>query len=281
VSTKSSIPREELTPLIDGDGLIYRLAFAADTQAKERFGTDGYLEEDYVHWAKGNLNTFLNHLLEEFFPRAPRYVLYLGGSKNYRNRLCRTLPVVHEGWKYKGNRDALHKPKYYAESREHLVKEWGAQLSNCRETDDEISVLQFSNPDRSTCIVTQDKDLQLCPGHKFNPIKKEFSYTTLKEADLAFLAQLAQGDTSDNIPGLKGVGPKTAKKLISECEYDKGWIKRELEKLYISQYGPQYGKAVMWENATLLWMQREDWKNHDGSCLKRYREEAVEENVNG
>lgn len=277
----TAIPREELIPLIDGDGLIYRLAFAADTQAKEQFGTEGYLEEDYVHWAKGNLNSFLNHLLDEFFPRAPRYVLYLGGPKNYRNKLCRTLPVVHEGWKYKGNRDALHKPKYYAECREHLAKEWNAQFSDCRETDDEISVLQYSCPDRSTCIVTQDKDLQICPGHKFNPVKKEWAYTTLKQSDLAFLSQLAQGDRSDNIPGLKGVGVKTAEKLIRECDYDKNRIHKELEKLYINQYGPQYGKAVKHENATLLWMQRSSWKNYDGGCLLRYKQEAVGEDING
>jgi hypothetical protein len=276
----TAIPREELEVLWDMDGYVYRCGFAADTQAKERFGEEGYLEEDYAHWAVHALNTTIEEILENHFPRAPKVTIFIGGPKNYRNKLCRTLPVVHDGWKYKGNRDALHKPKYYAELREHLVKRWNAVLSDCREADDEVSVLQYARPDRSTVIVSPDKDLRNTPGNFYNPVKKEWEYVTLKQANLNYAKQCLTGDSSDGIPGLAGIGPVKAEKLMKECGYDLERIKKETERLYINQYGPQYGRAAMHENATLLWIQRSSWVNYNGACLLRYKEEAVVENIN-
>lgn len=276
-----NIPREELEVLWDMDGYVYRCGFAADTQAKERFGEEGYLEEDYLHWAIHNLNTTIEEILENHFPRTPKVTIFIGGPKNYRNKLCRTLPVVHEGWKYKGNRDALHKPKYYAEIREHLVKRWNAVFSEAREADDEVSILQFSKPDRSTCIVSPDKDLRNTCGNFYNPVKKTWEYVTLKQANLNFARQCLTGDSSDGIPGLKGIGPKNADRILKECDYNLERIKKETEKLYVNQYGPQYGKAAMRENALLLWIQRADWKGPDNECLLRYKHEAVGEEING
>jgi hypothetical protein len=219
-------------------------------------------------------------MLTVCFPKHQWCRFFIGGPKNYRNKLCRTLPVVHDGWRYKGNRDALHKPRYYSEIREYMVDRWGAELSDCRESDDEVSVIQFSHPDRTTCVVSQDKDLRNSPGHFYNPVKKEWEYVTLKQANLNFAKQCLTGDSSDGIPGLKGIGPKNADRIMKECNYDPERIKKETERLYINQYGPQYGRAVFRENALLLWIQREDWKCNEGTCLLRYRDEAVGEEIN-
>src|SRR4030043_66709 len=52
-----------------------------------------------------------------------------------------------------------------------------------------------------------------CPGFEADDIKREFSVERPEQV-IDILALM--GDTSDNIPGAPGVGPKTAMKLISE-----------------------------------------------------------------
>jgi hypothetical protein len=269
---KGSIPKERLNVLADMDFCIYRGGFAADTQAKEQFGPERYLEENYLHWAVGNIKSFVTHLLQEVFPGREWYRFFLGGEGNYRNNIARLLPQVAKNpdgtaWTYKGNRSALHKPKYYAELRDYLVTEWGAELVDGREADDMVSILQYARPDKSTCIVSMDKDLKNTCGHSYNPVKKTFSYVTLKEANLNFRKQVLTGDRSDCIPGLAGIGEVRATKIIKDCNYDLKDIDRMTRSLYRNQYGPKHADAVWEDNCHLLWIQREDWVSYSGSRI--------------
>ena len=257
-----------LAPIIDGDFIPYRGGFSADTQAKETWGVDGYLEQDYLKWALGNVNATMEFLLGVTFKNHPWHKLYIGGSGNYRDTIATTIPSVLPGWKYKGNRDSLHKPKYFAEIREHLVNRWGAEMVNGRETDDAVSCLQFKYTDRSTCIVSQDKDLFCCPGQHYNPVDKTWEYTTIKEADLHFRHQTLTGDwSSDYIPGLTGIAKKTADEILKECDYDLKAIDRKTLQLYNKEFGQQ-GAAVLRDNQNLLFIQRQDWRGFSGEEIK-------------
>lgn len=260
--------RSELCPLIDSDGFVYACGFSADTQAIETWGTDGYLQEDYWHWAAGNINQSMERVLEAF-KNAPWHRVYISGKGNYRETIASTLPLAHEGWTYKGNRDPLHKPKYFAEIRQHLIKRWGAIPVDGMETDDAACIEQFAHPDRSTCIVSVDKDLRGCPGHFYNPKKKVFEYVTLKQADMNFWGQVASGDSSDNIKGLKGIGVKTAAKILAECDHDPKRIAKELERRYIGQYGP-LGRGCFRDTINLVWMLRKEWEGYFGDDLRHY-----------
>jgi hypothetical protein len=255
------------------DYLVYRAGFAADTQAKEQFGPERYLEESYAHWAIGNAKSTLNFMMEQVFPEHHWRRIFIGGKGNYRDSIATTLPAVvklDEGktWTYKGNRNNLHKPKYFSEIREYLINEWGAEVTEGRESDDEVSIVQYSYPDKSTCIVGQDKDLDMCPGWHYNPIKKTFKYVTLKEANLFFRLQTLTGDWgSDYIPGLDGIGEVRAKKVLKDCNYDLKEIDKVTLQMYNSEYGPKLGQAVLNDNRNLLWIQRESWTGWNGNRI--------------
>lgn len=250
--------QKSLNPLIDGDFLIYRSGAGADSQAKEEYGQD-YKEQDYTAWALGNIKVSINTILDQF-PNRAYYRLFIGGKLNYRNLCARHQP-------YKGTRTAA-KPKYYHELRDYVVSRFGAEYSEGREADDEVSILQYAAKDRSTCIVAYDKDLRNTPGNHLNPIKKEFSYITKKEADLNFLGQVLTGDTTDAIAGIPGLGPKTRDKILQQCNYDLKNVKAEIDRQYKKHYGSRW-EEVLHEMCTLLWIQRQDWINYDGGKIER------------
>ena len=99
------------------------------------------------------------------------------------------------------------------------------------EADDILGTLSRScgGPDRNVLLVTGDKDaLQLVSGnsnvlltkkgitvlHRYNEkeMKKEYGLTPLQFIDMKGL----MGDKSDNIPGVPGIGPKTATRLLQQ-----------------------------------------------------------------
>lgn len=240
----------KLSPLIDADLLLYRCGFAADAQAK-REGKEG---DDYVQWALENTRTTIDAILHQF-PEADYSKLYLTGKFNFRDKVATMLP-------YKGNRDPSHKPKYYQEVRDYLVGVWGAEVIDNMEADDAIGMAQWAKPDRSTIIVSTDKDMLMIPGNHYNWVKGTFSNVGLKEANQNFYRQMLEGDRTDNIPGINGVGPVTVNKLFEDTKGDLGSIKNKVIEYYDKQYGLKSKKAYH-EVATLLFIKREKDKNYN------------------
>ena len=259
---------KKLRPLIDLDSYIYGAGFSADVAVEkdlmEILGCDrekarelAREQEDYITHSLGNLKQQIQQSLRLFNEDAP--ALYLTGVGNYREEIATIAP-------YKGNRDSSHKPKYYKEMRRYAIDTWGAEVIDGMEADDAVSMEQWANPDKSTIIVSIDKDLLNTPGHHYNPRKDEYQYVTLAEADRNFWMQGATGDTTDNIKGLHRIGTKTVWKEWEkhhDLEKLKDWVRRGYDK----QYGAD-GEFAMWENLTLLWMQRELWINWDGGNLR-------------
>ncbi len=94
------------------------------------------------------------------------------------------------------------------------------------EADDVMATLsrRLAGPDLEVCLVSKDKDLdQLLSAHVclFDPGKGEFiGPNELRERkgygpEHAVEVQTLSGDSTDNIPGVKGVGPKKAADLIA------------------------------------------------------------------
>lgn len=248
-----------LNPWIDGDHSIYYGGFSADKQAKAEW-SDDYINQDYLSWALSNVKNSMNSILERFPDRA-YYKLFIGGKLNYRNEISRLA-------KYKGNRDKAHRPKYYEEMRSYLVERFRAEYSDGREADDEVSIGQWSHKDKSTCIVSYDKDLKNTPGWHWNYMSKELTYITRKEADLNWLGQCGTGDAADNVPGLKGFGPRGLDKLLFKCNNDARLLRKEIEALYKKQYGTKAQEAFH-ETASLVWIMRDSWINYDGSRIEK------------
>lgn len=258
----SDYPRK-LNLLWDGDYLCYRTGFAADAQAaRDMFGDDykkldkaavkeALASIDYLTYALANTKTVLQAVGTEVF--TPDYVkVYLTGEDNFRDQLATLRP-------YKGTRDPNFKPKYYKEIREYLVKQWDAEVINGMEADDALGIEQFKHKDKSTCIVAVDKDLWTVPGYHYSWVKREVSYVTIEQANTFFLMQMLEGDSSDNVPGITGVGPKTTQKIVERCGGDQHILLQNVIAYYKTQYRSDWIGAFN-EIAALLWILREEGK---------------------
>lgn len=243
---------QNLNPLLDLDPTVYRSGFAADAEVKRDLKDNGIdpdfsLEIDYLHIALGNVKAAVNEMLSQF-PERSYYKGYLTGSGNFRHDVATIKP-------YKGNRDPNHRPKYYKEIRQYLVEHYDVEVVDGIEADDAVASAQWAKPDKSTCIVSIDKDLKMIPGFHYNPVKKELFEVDKHDADLFFWWQMMVGDATDNIPGIAGVGPKTADKIIEACGGDLEEIKGVVKSMYEREYGDRAASALE-EIGLLLWMQR-------------------------
>ena len=63
-------------------------------------------------------------------------------------------------------------------------------------------------------MVSDDKDLKTIPCVLFRPSREEKLQISQQQADAYFLEQCLTGDPTDGYGGCKGVGEKTAKKIL-------------------------------------------------------------------
>lgn len=199
--------------LMDGSAFIYRGFFAnRNMQRSDGFPTNALVVVTRV---------LLRILREE----RPQYFLFVkdGRGKNFRHDI---YPL------YKANRDATPEDLIrQMEPIERMVTALGMSLevSDGCEADDCIASLAARlSKERPVVIVSGDKDLKQCLGPNifmWDPAFKEEKLLTsdqfTKESGLTPAqwadVQALVGDTSDNIPGVPGIGPKTAAKIFEIC----------------------------------------------------------------
>lgn len=199
--------------LIDGSAFIYRGFFAGRNMQR----SDGFPTSAIVVVTRILLRILRNE--------RPRHVLFVkdGKGKNFRHEL---YPL------YKANRDAT--PEDLVRQMEPVMRMARAlgvavEVSEGCEADDCIaSLAERFRKEHPVVIVSGDKDLQQCLSHNvymWDPATGEEKICSAA----AFAAekgvppdrwpdmQAVIGDTSDNIPGVPGIGPKTAKKIFEIC----------------------------------------------------------------
>lgn len=181
--------------LIDADYLTYAIPFTCQVNGE-------LTEPEWV--CRARLDDEINKLVNEFDCGIK---LYLTGKGNFRNEVATIQP-------YKGNRTDFVRPHFYGLARQHLIDKWGATVVNNWEADDEICIQMYAL-DGAGIACHIDKDLNQIPGLHYNPKKQLYYRVTEDEADLFFWMQTLMGDTSDNIPGVRGIGPKKAEKLLA------------------------------------------------------------------
>lgn len=237
-----------LNPCIDGDPMVYRSGFAADSWARSIW-PESHETVEYLDKALSLIDYSITRLEDVWFPDREHSWLIISGDTNFRKELATIKP-------YKGNRKN-ERPKYYKEIREYMLS-IGAELTEGIEADDKVAHLQMRHPE-DTCIVTIDKDLNMIPGWKFNPTKETFNYVTDTQAYINFFRQMLEGDTTDNIPGIKGIGPKGAAKAIPDDSSPSKCIE-VVRRTYQEAYKGTAEEALI-EVAGLLWIQRfpEEW----------------------
>lgn len=212
--------------LIDGDILLYRIGFTT--------------QEETEAIALVRLNQYIDDIL--YKSKASDYKLYLTGSNNFRKAIYPD---------YKANRKA-DKPKHFKALKDYMINFEQAILEEDQEADDAMGINQTD----STIICSIDKDLLMIPGKHYNFVKEKFTTVTEEEGLYTFYKQLLTGDSTDNIPGLPKVGPKTAEKLLAGASDEAGYKEKTLAA-YTTHFGSDAMDRINMIGK-LIWIRRKE-----------------------
>lgn len=202
--------------LVDGNSLFFRAYYATayTRMTKTSFGV-------YTNAVFG-FATMLNKAIELVAPQA-MVIAFDSGKKTFR----------HDQYEdYKGTRKEL--PTELVQQFP-IVREYCEAQGYCfyqhdgLEADDIIGSLVKRYPDWDINVLSSDKDLLQLIDKTTSVWLMKKGLTEIEEMDEAALKEMwglrpdqipdlkgLMGDTSDNIPGLPGVGEKTALKLLEE-----------------------------------------------------------------
>jgi 5'-3' exonuclease len=269
--------------LFDGDIVVYRAGFAAEKRVyfdkrnpPENGGTSyptkrealKKVKEEFLDF-KRNLEPLSNALqnakslitnslesLKESGYAATQYITFLSGNDEKPNFRKEVDP------EYKANRDPNHKPTYLDELRKYLLTHHQGFLTQGCEADDFFAHAKkdAEKEGKVAIIVSIDKDLKQIPGLHYNPVKEELTEVSENAARSMFWRQMLEGDSVDNIKGIKGVGKMRAKKYIPEGLSDdksKAVVVDYYKRDHGEEWQGEYNKAC-----DLLWI----WRNIPDEC---------------
>lgn len=184
--------------IVDTETWLFRAAAASEYEAE--FSPDKWTYLTDISNAKA---VFCQEM-ERIQGIAPDHsmVQTLGSSTNFRYGVFPS---------YKSNRRLLRKPAGYSALREWVTETWPTTQLNGVEADDTCGILY----EEGDVIASRDKDLRTIPGvHLTSDGLVDVSRW---EADRRFYCQALTGDSTDGYPGLKGVGPVAAGKILADC----------------------------------------------------------------
>ena len=219
--------RLNMKVLIDGDVIKYRCGFAVESD----------LGIEPIENALSNTRNSIEDIIST--TKASDVEVVISGKQNYR------MDIYPE---YKANRPD-RKPVYFNDIHSYIQRKYPTTVVNWIEADDWLGIQQTDD----TIIATIDKDLDMIPGWHYNFVKKEMYLVEEDEASFNFYHQLLTGDSTDNIPGLPGIGPVKADRILDGSESEEEHYFRA-----VSTYGYHgFDEEYMNLQANLLWIMRE------------------------
>jgi 5'-3' exonuclease len=235
--------------LIDGDSLIYYEAFK-----------DQSFEEASI-----GLNKRLIHMCRE--NNTNKYIGFLTKGKCFRYKIAKS-----QG--YKETRPT-EKPQLLYQLTDYLLNTLHFDVVDGLEADD-LVVYWNNELKMRTTICSPDKDvLKQTPGRHYNyrwskDGRGSFVETTVDEAEMFLWQQVLMGDSTDCIPGLPGIGEKTAIKMLVEGVKKGSSYEHTALEAYIKQFGLAEGVSRFTETFKLVYMLRtpEDVKRETGLVLE-------------
>lgn len=213
--------------LIDADIVAYRVACTLQ-------------EDDAEDFAYARTEDLVDQILVN--TEATEYRLFLTGKDNFRYRI---YP------EYKAHRPK-EKPFWLESIRSYLRATFNAEVVDGQEADDALGINQTDD----TVICSIDKDLLMIPGKHYNFVKDEFITVTKEDGIKHFYMQCLQGDRSDNIKGIPGIGVKKAEKLLEGLVTEQELFNKVREAYSNDE------EFLM--NGRVLWIRQkdnEDWKD--------------------
>lgn len=268
--------------LIDGDIIRYEVGFAAEAGWKATTGATDWPEcippWDYV---EACFDGRLSQILEGC--EADSYTLYITEGATFRDQIATVKP-------YKGTRPSK-KPWHHnnltafmtgtlptvtclgIEADDQMAMDMTKDIESTFKGSQGMELEDKDAPTLNSIICSRDKDLRQVPGLLFSwELGKQPAFGPKKIdkiGDLSlsddhkkctgtglsfFFAQCLMGDSTDNIPGCKGIGPMTAYDTLKICK-----TAADLLDQTSMHYRDVYGKdweARLLEQGRLLWMCR-------------------------
>jgi len=180
---------------VDADSIIYRIALKTDISLKKAMEYyDRAIEEIQWETCSG------------------RVYVALKGEGNFR------YDIEPD---YKGQRKVSNVDEAVVERRKDL-NEYAYSLGhfksdNC-EADDVVSIWAQQSLDAKEHYVIAhiDKDIDMVEGWHYNFTKETLYYICKDQGYRKMCLQMLTGDSTDNIQGLVGIGPKKAEKLLAD-----------------------------------------------------------------
>ena len=200
--------------------------------------------EEAIEGIDGRIQTILNET------GAHKYAGFLTIGKCFRYNVAKTKP-------YKYNRKLSSKPPIFYALKEYLQQGPHNFTHVPRlEADDCVSVYSTiiaESKGQSYAICSPDKDvLKQVPGRHFNFQKMEWINTSEEDANKFLWMQTLMGDSTDGIPGIPGMGPKTSEKIINETKYVDYY--QQVLRIYIEKFGIKDGICKFTETFNLVYM---------------------------
>jgi 5'-3' exonuclease len=174
--------------LIDGDIIAYRAAAMSETEDQAAENVAQLLEG----WTSG--------------AGCDERIVALSSRPSFRYRLYD---------QYKAHRKDKPKPPHLGFCMELLTQQPYLKLPDT-EGDDVIGIASTRGVIGPHVIVTNDKDMLQIPGNHWNPVLGTMTHINEDMADLKFHMQWLTGDATDHIPGIPGVGPAKAEKILAD-----------------------------------------------------------------
>lgn len=185
--------QNKIRGIVDGDILIYRACHKALKDNKDvRNVFDDLYEELQSDMACDD------------------YSLHISQGGNFRKLIKQKFTV------YKGKR--RDKPENYVLLKDYVIKKYDCISAHNFEADDTacIEATELMNLGKLFILATIDKDWKQIGGLFYNTQYKSLTAESKFDCIGYFHKQLLTGDQVDNVPGIYGIGPVKADKILKD-----------------------------------------------------------------
>ncbi|MBE6155061.1 MAG: DNA polymerase I [Firmicutes bacterium] len=203
--------------LVDGNNLMFRSFYATAYTGNIMRNSKGF-PTNALYGFVSMINKILNEEKPEYIAvafdigknfRKEKYDFYKEGRSETPDELKRQMPIARDILKAMGIK--------YLELAPYEADDIIGTLAKMADLDPEYDATIISSDRDLLQLISPVVDVKLLKqsGYiKYNPdtFKEEWGIEPIKIIDLKSLA----GDSSDNIPGVRGIGDKTALKLLQE-----------------------------------------------------------------
>jgi DNA polymerase-1 len=207
--------------IIDGDMFLYRASFSTEVEIKwdEDTWTLHSSEKESQHSFDSCLRGVVNKLDKD-----AAFILAFSDTENYRYDIFPN---------YKANRRNTRKPLGLKALREWAIESYDSRVFPRLEADDVCGIMATEDP--TFVAVSGDKDFGTLPITWYNMLRDEMRSVTHEEADKFHFIQTLAGDPTDGYMGVKGIGTKTAEKILEKDGYNWETVVATYEKAGLTE----------------------------------------------